>query len=70
MASRSCIAAALSLSATSAPSSRISSTLHVGDQVVHWVFSLAEGKLDPAAPVTAYVPELEPSAFDESRSWI
>jgi CubicO group peptidase (beta-lactamase class C family) len=31
---------------------------------------LAEGKLDPAAPVTAYVPELEPSAFDESRSWI
>jgi CubicO group peptidase (beta-lactamase class C family) len=24
---------------------------------------VAEGKLDPAAPVTAYVPELEPSAF-------
>jgi CubicO group peptidase (beta-lactamase class C family) len=27
---------------------------------------IAEGKLDPAAPVTAYVPELEPSAFGDA----
>jgi CubicO group peptidase (beta-lactamase class C family) len=27
---------------------------------------VAEGKLDPAAPVTAYVPELEPSAFGDA----
>lgn len=27
---------------------------------------VAEDKLDPAAPVTAYVPELEPSAFGDA----
>jgi CubicO group peptidase (beta-lactamase class C family) len=27
---------------------------------------IAEGKLDPAAPVTAYVPELEPSGFGDA----